>query len=248
MGTITGRSQTVRLLYQDAISFTYATEAVVAQITPGANISRKVGTYSSRDVTMTSYALIAEIEDHLRRDAIQDPMSLEVHRLATEVNFFQEYQIGQVFFDCAGDSVTAATTTSLTLAELRSAACKVNELKYNPNQAILESWIYWALMGDTAVGWYCYAGRETPAMNGGAIPPMYGVTIHKEIVGTGYMDTTSDRDGIVCDNTQSGFLVQRYPPIIEQFRIYERAAGATSMQWMIACGLLNANAIVQIAN
>lgn len=249
-GIITGKSQTVRLMYQDAITFTYTTDSVKAEITPGANISRDVGTYASRDITMTSYGLIAEVEDHLRRDAIQDPMQAEVYRLSQYVNFFQNYQIDKKWYDSAGDTVHLTNETTITLAEFRTACSKVNGLKYDANEATLEHSLYWKLMGDTAIGWYSYAGRETPVMNGGRIPPLFGVNLAKEIQGMGYYDTNGSTDtgpkGLVVDNRWAGFLVQRYPPIIENFRIYERAANATSLQWMIAAGLLQGNAICHI--
>lgn len=247
-GTITGKSQTVRLLYQDEISFTYTTDSIKATITPGANISRNVGTYTYRDITMTSFALIAEVEDHLTRDSGYDIMGMEVDRLSHLAGFIPNYQLAQTWYDCEGADTVNLGDTGMTLAEFRTACENVAKLRYRANSAVLIYPAYWGLMADTAIGWASYAGRETPVNNGGTIPPLYGcqLTWCTGSNASYYASGADCASGVVCDNNYSGFLVQRYPPIIENFRLYERAANATSVQWMTAAGLLYANAICGI--
>lgn len=248
-GTITAKSQTCRLLYQDEITFTAATDFIKAEITPGANISRNVGTYSNRDVTLTSYALIAEVEDHLTRDSGYDVMNAEVERLAHLAAFVPNYQIGQTWYDCEGADTVNLGATAMTLTEFKTSVTSIVKARYNPNACVMHYVAYMGLMADTSTGWNVsgFTGRATPIITGIALPELYGVNVGYQQSGGGYFGTGADcATGVMCDNRYAGFLIQRYPPIIENFRVYERAANATSVQWMTAAGLLYVNAIMGI--
>jgi hypothetical protein len=176
-----------------------------------------------------------------------DVMGTEVDRLAHLAAYIPNNQLARCWYDCEGADTVNLADTLMTLAEFRACVSAVARARYKANQGVLCAEPYFGLMADTAVGWASYAGRETPVNNGGTVPPLYGVSLQWVPKATCYFDTTAGGAiGVVCDNNFAGYLVQRYPPIIENFRIYERAANATSVQWMTAAGLLYKNSICGI--
>jgi hypothetical protein len=254
-GMITAKAQTCRLLYQRELSSSDDPEGLYVGYTalldrmraiPSANISTTAGKYHYRDVALTPVAMRTEIDDWMQREVTHPLKTVEAERLGYMMHWVANYNIDACLYDC-GTADTVNSSGPITLAEFKTWCLQVAEKGYNPNVAIIGTTQYWTgLLGDTSNILNASAYGSTEPIQGARIPTLMNVRIYvePEAAGFSYWRATADsQSGVLVDNNYSAVFIQRFPPIVENFRIPDRQVESTSVTWQFGTGALYLNAV-----
>jgi hypothetical protein len=247
-GVITSNSYKYRLLYRNEESLSYSTLPTMLERADGTHIARMVGDYTYRDLTLTPFSVIVEIDDQLKRDVTDDIMGIEVEKQANTLRWLANYELEKKLYDSAGADSVSGSDAPMLISNLMSLVANVMAYGYTPTKFLTHHTnVFQGLMLDTTYKiLQAQVLGSTDIVREAALVRLLGIDIFWETAGSGfsYWRATADSvAGVITDPNYAGVFVQRFPPIMEGFRVAERQASCTSITWQWEPGLLYSKAI-----
>jgi hypothetical protein len=247
-GVITSNSYKYRLLYRNEESLSYSTLPTMLEHADGTHIARIVGDYTYRDLTLSPFSVIVEIDDQLKRDVTDDIMGIEVEKQANTLRWLANYELEKKLYDSAGADSVNQSAAPMVVADLMSLIAAVQENGYTPSKFLTHNTnLFQGVMLDTTYKiLQAQVLGSTDIVREATLLRLLGIDLYWESAGASfsYWRATADSQaGIMTDPNYAGVFVQRFPPIMEGFRVAERQASCTSITWEWEPGLLYTNAI-----
>jgi hypothetical protein len=251
-GVITSNSYKYRLLYRNEESLSYSTLPTMLEHADGTHIAHTVGDYTYRDLTLSPFSVIVEIDDQLKRDVTDDIMGIEVEKQANTLRWLANYELEKKLYDSAGATAVNGSDAAMLVSNLMSLVANVMTYGYTPTKFLTHHTnVFSGLMLDTTYKiLQAQVLGSTDIVKEATLIRLLGVDIFWETAGAGfsYWRATADSQaGVITDPNYAGVFVQRFPPIMEGFRVAERQASCTSITWEWEPGLLYTYAIAPLA-
>jgi hypothetical protein len=247
-GTITARTGTCRMAYEEEHSFSYTADEAKAKTTPGAMVEHDAGTYAYRDNTLIPYSLKSKISYPMMEDSGYDIMGIETDFLGEKLAYIANYQVEKKIYDSANLTKEDLADSAIKLSNVRTVLYNIHHAGYVPDNLILSDYQFWkGLLNDTAMTYltdYAYGSPEP--LREARIPILYNVNIYQESNGYIERSDSGKPTGLGVDSNHAGRFIQRGPPILESWRDPDTKSDCRSVYWKFTTGILYVNAANEI--